>query len=263
MAQAVGVDPAEPGAATGGGHDLQHASACEGIVGRPDSHKYCPALGGPGTAVAQIGRHRFADIGRQGKVFDAASFAPYENLTGPPIQVVKLELGDFPRPQAETNQHGQDREVAAAVRRIAAAGRQQALNLVAIQSLWQPSQSPTGDRGHASGKRSRDETLDMKEREQRPQRRYSQACRAAAQLRATCHDKGDDVGRGQTRKVQGTPVGRQSMTQKGSHHPGIDIGGRFPQTALNRQIALVSFQQLICRIVGCTGDGSTTPRDCK
>ncbi|WP_245435226.1 hypothetical protein [Mesorhizobium sp. WSM3879] len=134
----VGVDPAEPGAAIGGGHDLRHASACEGIVGRPDSHKYCPALGGPGTAVAQIGRHRFADIGRQGKVFDAASFAPYENLTGPPIQVVKLELGDFPRPQAETNQHSQDREVAAAVRRIAAAGRQQALNLVAIQSLGNP-----------------------------------------------------------------------------------------------------------------------------
>jgi hypothetical protein len=100
----MGVDPAEVGAATGGGYDLRHASAGEGAMGRPDAHEDGPALGGPGTAVAQISRHRFADVGRQGKAFDAASFAPHEELTGPPIQVVKLELGDFPRPQAETNQ---------------------------------------------------------------------------------------------------------------------------------------------------------------
>lgn len=103
MAQTAGVDPAETGAATGGGHDLRHASAYEGIMGRPDAHKYCPTLGGPETAVAQTSRHRFADVGRQGKVFDAASFAQHEDLAGPPIQVVKLEPGDSPRPQAETN----------------------------------------------------------------------------------------------------------------------------------------------------------------
>jgi hypothetical protein len=85
VAQAVGVDLAEAGAPTGGGHDLRHASAGEGIMGRPDAHKYCPALGGPGTVVAQISRHRFANVGRQGKLFDAASFAPHEDLTGPLI----------------------------------------------------------------------------------------------------------------------------------------------------------------------------------
>ena len=74
MAQAVGVDLAEAGAATGGGHNLRHASAGEGTMGCPDTHKYCPALGGPGAAVAQISRHRFADVGRQGKALDAASF---------------------------------------------------------------------------------------------------------------------------------------------------------------------------------------------
>ena len=97
-----------------------------------DAHEYRPALGTCGTAAAQVCRHRFADVRRQWKMFNTASFTAHDDLAGSPIDIVKTKLGDFARPQAETDQHGHDREVAAAVSSAAVARCQKPPDLVGV-----------------------------------------------------------------------------------------------------------------------------------
>jgi hypothetical protein len=80
----------------------------------------------------QIRSDGFTHVPGQWEAFGTTCFATHDDLAGSPIDVFKRKLGDFGRPQAETDRHGQDRNVAAAVLSAAVAGRQKAPDLVTI-----------------------------------------------------------------------------------------------------------------------------------
>jgi hypothetical protein len=103
----------------------------------------------------QVSSYHFTNVPGQWETLVTICFAMHHDLAGSPIDIVERKVGDFGRPQAEADQHGQDREVAAAIPRAAVAGCQKAPDLVGIQSLGQPGQSPTSDRWHCGGQRAR------------------------------------------------------------------------------------------------------------
>ncbi len=81
-----------------------------------------------------------------------------------------------------------------------------------------------------------------------------------AQVGAATHHKGDDVGRGQVRKVQGETIGHGPAVNKGTHRIDISAGGVGPQATLDRQLASVSLQRHFHRTAGrgrrrCWGHG--------
>ncbi len=162
----MGMDPPQAGASGGGGHDLGHPAGAEGAMRRLDPYEHRPATGTRRTTAFEISSDRLTDIRGQWEAFRTICFASHDDLAGSPIDVVKRQPGDLARPQAKTDQHGQDREVATAVLRAAVAGRQKASDLVGIQSLGQADQSPAGDRRHCKGERSLDHAVDMKKAEQ-------------------------------------------------------------------------------------------------
>jgi hypothetical protein len=82
---------------------------------RLEPHQYRPPAGGRRTPAAQIRSDRFTDVRGQWQTFGTVCFAAHDDFTGSPIDIVARWLGDFARPQAETDQGGQDREVAAAI----------------------------------------------------------------------------------------------------------------------------------------------------
>ncbi len=65
-------------------------------------------------APAQPAGQRLTDIGRQREPFLPATLAADDDLTGPPVQVRELQSCDLARPQAQSGQQRQDREVPAA-----------------------------------------------------------------------------------------------------------------------------------------------------
>jgi len=162
----MSVDPPQAGASSSGGHDLGHPAGAEGAMRRLDPHEHRPATGARRTTTLQVRSDRGTGIRGQWETFETICFATHDDLTGSPIDVVKRQSGDLTRPQAETDQHGQDREVATAVLRAAVAGRQKAPDLVGTQSLGQAGQLPAGDRRHCKGERPLDHALDMKKAEQ-------------------------------------------------------------------------------------------------
>jgi hypothetical protein len=160
------MDPPKASASSGSGHHLGYPAGAERAMRSLDPYEYRPPMGSCRTPAVQVSSDRFTDIPRQGEAFSTIGFTSDDDLASTPIDIVDRKLGDFGRPQAETDQHGQDRKVAAAVLSAAVAGRQQAPDVVRLQSLGQSNQSPTGDRRHGRGKRSLHFALDMKKAEQ-------------------------------------------------------------------------------------------------
>jgi hypothetical protein len=119
-------------------NNLRYRASGESMVRSCDPCKHCAALRACGTAVTQVSRNCFADIRGQGQSFGAIALAvSNHDLAGSPIDVLKLQFGDFACPQAQANKHGQDREVTTATSGAGVAGRQKALHLVRGQSLRQ------------------------------------------------------------------------------------------------------------------------------
>jgi hypothetical protein len=119
----MSIDLPEAGASSGSSHHLGHPAAAERAMGRLDPYEYRPPEGRCRTAAVQVRSDRFTDVSGQREAFGAICFATHDDLSGSPIDVFERKLGDFGRPQAETGQHGQDREVAAAILGAAVAGR--------------------------------------------------------------------------------------------------------------------------------------------
>jgi hypothetical protein len=165
----MSVDLPKAGASSGGSHDLGHSAGAERAMRRLDPDEYRPAMGARRTAAVKVHSHRFTDVRGQWETFDTICFTTHNDLAGSPIDILERKLGDFGRPQAETDQHAQDREVAAAVPSAAVAGHQKALDLVRVQSLGQSRQSPTSHRWHCTGQRPLDFAFHMKKAEQRSQ----------------------------------------------------------------------------------------------
>jgi hypothetical protein len=95
--------------------------------------------------VAQICGHGFANVTRQRQTLCSVSLAANDERAGSPIDVLKPERSHLTRAQPEASEHGQDGEVSVPLPRAAITRRQKALYLLGGQSLWQPSQSPSGD----------------------------------------------------------------------------------------------------------------------
>jgi hypothetical protein len=162
----MSIDLPKPGAPGGGSHHLGHPAGAESAMRRLDPYEYRPPVGRCRTAAVQVRSDRFTDVTGQRETFGTICFATHDDLAGSPIDVFECKLGDLGRPQAETDQHGQDRKVATAILGAAVAGRQQAPDLVRLQSLGQSNQSPTGDRRHSRGEWPLHFALDMKKAEQ-------------------------------------------------------------------------------------------------
>jgi hypothetical protein len=138
MAQPMSMDPTEAAPFCGAGNNHAHRGTGERMVGRYGPYEYCTALRVYRTAVAQVCCQRFSDIRGQWESFCTVAFTLCDDdLAGSPIDVVKLKLGDFTRPQTQTNKHGQDRKVTATASSGGVAGREKALHLVRGQSLRQ------------------------------------------------------------------------------------------------------------------------------
>ena len=139
VTQTMSVDLPKAGAPSRGGHHLSHPAGAERAMRSLDPDEYRPAPGARRTAAVQVSSYRFTDVPGQWETFVTVGFTVHHDLAGSPIDVVQCKVGDFGRPQAETDQHGQDREVAAAIRGAAVAGFHKAPDLVGIQSLGQGS----------------------------------------------------------------------------------------------------------------------------
>jgi hypothetical protein len=119
-------------------NNLRYRASGESMMRSSDPSKHRAALRACGTAVMQVSRDCFADIRGQWQSFGAIAFAVgNHDLAASPIDVLKLQFGDFACPQAQANKHGQDREVTTATSGAGVAGRQKALHLVSGQSLRQ------------------------------------------------------------------------------------------------------------------------------
>src|SRR5271165_1802233 len=118
----MSIDLPKAGASTGSSHHLGHPAGTERAMRRLDPYEYRPPVGRCRTAAVQVRSDRFTDVRGQWQTFGTVRFATHDDLAGSPIDVVERKLGDFGRPQAETDQHGQDCEVAAAIAGAAVAG---------------------------------------------------------------------------------------------------------------------------------------------
>src|SRR6516164_5511066 len=91
-------------------NNLRYRATGESMMRSCDPCKHCAALRAYGTAVMQVSRDCFADIRGQWQSFGAIAFAVgNHDLAGSPIDVLKLQFGDFARPQAQANKHGRHR----------------------------------------------------------------------------------------------------------------------------------------------------------
>jgi hypothetical protein len=132
------MDPTEAAPFCRACNNSAHPGTGESMVWRYGPYEYRSALRVYRTAAAQVCCHRFSDIrGQWDSLRTVALTARNDDLTRSPINVVESKLGDFTRPQAQTNQHGKDREVAAPIRSGDIAGREKTLYLIRVQSLRQ------------------------------------------------------------------------------------------------------------------------------
>jgi hypothetical protein len=160
----MGIDLPKAGASSGSSQ-LGHPAGAERAMRRLDPYEYRPPVGRCRTAAKQIRSDRLTDVPGQWQTFVTICFAMHHDLAGSPIDVVERKLGDFGRPQAETDQHGQDREVAAAIQGAVVAGCQKAPDLIGIQSFW--AVRPIADRRRMARQRRATARLCLRHEESR------------------------------------------------------------------------------------------------
>jgi len=102
-----------------------------------DPHEDRPAFGARGAAMAQIGSHRFPDVGGRREALGAVALAVHDDLARSPIDMVELKCRDFARPQPETDERGQDRHIPATSTCLAVTGRQHPVDLVRLHAFRQ------------------------------------------------------------------------------------------------------------------------------
>jgi hypothetical protein len=111
MAQPMSMDRTKAAPFCGAGNGHAHRSTRKSPVWRFDRYEHRPALRAWWTAMLQVRRHRFSNIHGQWKPLCAVAFTVCDDdLAGAPIDVVKLEFGDFACPQAQTNKYDKNRE---------------------------------------------------------------------------------------------------------------------------------------------------------
>src|ERR1700737_5291609 len=85
-------------------NNLRYRASGESMMRSCDPSKHRAALRACGTAVMQVSRDCFADIRGQWQSFGAIAFAVgNHDLAASPIDVLKLQFGDFACPQAQAS----------------------------------------------------------------------------------------------------------------------------------------------------------------
>lgn len=118
------------------------------------------------TSVSQIRGNRATDIDWQRQDSLPVTFAPDEDLASSPVDVVELQGCHLAAPHAESGEHRQHGEVAAADGGPAIARRQQLLHLSGPERPGQASQTGAGHGGHRRSQGVRDDAVDVQEAKQ-------------------------------------------------------------------------------------------------
>ena len=115
------------------------------------TQKHRPVLRRVRAPVLQVGDDPLPDIDRQRQPINPVAFAAHGDLAAAPVDVVQAQRGDLTDPQAQAQQHRQDRQIPAAGRGALVATGQQRPHLLVVQRHGQAGQRPPGRRGHRRG----------------------------------------------------------------------------------------------------------------
>ena len=84
-----------------------------------------------------------------------------------PVDIVKREPGDLAAPQAEPDQQGQNRQIAAADWCAGIACGKKAPHLIGLEPLGQPGEPAAGDHRHGTDERPFRDAVQMQKAEER------------------------------------------------------------------------------------------------
>lgn len=189
-------------------------------MGSHEPDEDTPALCARRTAVAQIGGDGGADVGGDWQTLSSGSLAVHDDLADTPIEITKLEGGDFGRAQSEPREQRQDREIPASSGRPAITGCEQAPEVARFHALRQPRQSPSGHRGRGRDQRVCDRALDMKKAQERSQRAHGQLRGVMRLMRRVSHHERDHVSGAEMRDIQIETARREPRGQKRANRAG-------------------------------------------
>ncbi len=114
MAQAMRVDAPEVRAPCGIRHDAADPARAESMMGREVPDEHGPPLRVRRSGMAQVFGQSAADIRRKGEPLVTIALAAHADRARAPVDIVEPEPSDLAAPQAEPDQQGQDRQIAAA-----------------------------------------------------------------------------------------------------------------------------------------------------
>ena len=198
-----------------------------------------------GTAAAEIRRDRLADVGRGWQPLCPVALARDDELARPPVEGIDREPRHLARPQPETDEEGEDREVSTPRRTAPIARGEEALDLGAGESARQLGQTPGCDSGNARGERTRQDPLDVEEAKQGAEGGHGQLGRAARLIRtAGDHERGDV---GDRQPFEGEPIGRGPAGQERSDRGEVSGRGRRRQAPLDDDVPAVPGEEPIDR----------------
>jgi hypothetical protein len=121
MAQAMRADGPQASPSGGSAHDAADPNARQPTQRSLDTDEQRALLRAGRMAVMQVGRDRLADVGGQRQPIAAAALAADRDLPSAPADVIEQERGDLAGAYPESDEHRQDREVAAAAGGVAVA----------------------------------------------------------------------------------------------------------------------------------------------
>ena len=108
------MDTPEIGPPGGVRNDRAHTARTEMVMWSDAPNEHGPAPGVRGTGVLQVFDQPATDIGRQRHPFTTIALAAHDDCARAPIDIVQRERCNLAAPQAEADQQGQNRQIAAA-----------------------------------------------------------------------------------------------------------------------------------------------------
>ena len=122
----------------------------EGAFGCPGTQEQltAPAVTSP---TPEIGHDGLTHVDWKRETFETASFAPYEDLSLVPVEVLEPKACHLAGAKPETHEQGENGVVPPPDPPSAITAFQQSRDLVAAECPWQSTASPTGDGGHGPG----------------------------------------------------------------------------------------------------------------
>ena len=158
---------------------------------RPNAQEHA-AASLDGTAAQRVRGDRLADIGGIGSRSSRACLAAHDDLPGPPIEVIQAQARRPRRPQPESGEQHQHREVTRAVKHRRSQRQQPSCTCRARVVRDRRLSRHPRDRRHGVRQRPRREPSNVQEPQQRTQRLRRALREGARLLRTGCDDERDD-----------------------------------------------------------------------